>query len=71
MQKRKNNLEAHYPCGVTLSLEQRYKLQEYQDESGAIQYQIIDTTDMKIEESHYDKDEANEALKYYNTEDKL
>tara|TARA_R110000744_G_C19111371_1_gene534807 strand:- start:500 stop:658 length:159 start_codon:yes stop_codon:yes gene_type:complete len=51
---------------MRVDMSNRYKLQEFQDESGAIQYQIVDTTDMQIEESHYDKDEANEALKYYN-----
>lgn len=66
MQKRKNNLKVHYPCGITLSLEPRYKMSEHLDESGATVYNIYDTTDMEIIESFDDKSEAKESLKFWN-----
>lgn len=66
MQKRKNNLEAHYPCGVTLSLEKRYKISEHLDESGCKMFNIYDSKDMEIIESFDDKNEAEEALKFWN-----
>ncbi len=46
---------------------QRYKLQEQMDECGATEYQILDTKDMEIIETHTDKQEAEEALTFWNT----
>ena len=66
MLKTEIKFEAHYPCGITLNVNNRYKLQEQKDECGAIEYQIVDTEDLEIVETHIDKDEANAALKYYN-----
>ena len=67
MQKRKSNLNVHYPCGVTLNLEPRYKISEHLDESGATIYNIYDTTDMEIIESFDDKEEAQQSLNFWNT----
>lgn len=47
-------------------LNQRYKLSEHLDESGAIMYNIYDSKDMEVIESFDDKNEANEALKFWN-----
>jgi predicted GIY-YIG superfamily endonuclease len=66
MLKKRNNITAHYPCGITLKLEDRYKISEHLDESGATIYNIYDVTDMEIIESFDDKNEANEALKFWN-----
>jgi predicted GIY-YIG superfamily endonuclease len=67
MLKSKSNLEVHYPCGLTLNLEQRYKMSEHLDECGAKIYNIYDSNDMEIIESFDDKNEAQEALKFWNT----
>lgn len=48
-------------------LNQRYKIQEQRDECGAMEYQILDTNDMEIIESYFDKQEAEEALTFWNT----
>ena len=62
----------HYPCGITIVAEEktfyvRYTIMEQPDESGANIYNIIDNDDLSIVESYDDKEEAEEAVKFWNT----
>ena len=61
----KSNIEVHYPCGITLQND-RYKMSEHLDESGATMYNIYDSKDLEIIESFDEKSEAEEALKFWN-----